>query len=171
MFLLPPDPDTVLRGELGVTKRAAWSAPVPLQDVKTVGRRLGGTVNDVLLTAMTGALRRYMEMRGKSPDGANVHAAVPVDLRPAGAEGELGNQIGFVFLSLPVDMADPEAIIAGLHAEFDALLSLALEAGEPPSVRELFATLEDTLTKLDTILDGEAGIPSPTCAEAPAEPQ
>jgi len=267
LVLLPPAPDTILRGDLGVTKRAAWSAPVPLADIKTIGRRLGGTVNDVLLTAMTGALRRYLEDRGESPDSASMRAAVPVDLRPPGAEGELGNQIGFVFLSLPAEVADPverlrelrrrmdrhkdsleaplslamlkvlglvpssmqavlidflgtkattlmtnvigprerlylagapleslmfwvplaggvgvgvsiisyagqvrlgvltdaglvpdpEAIIAGFHAEFGALLSVAGEAGEPPSIRDLLARLDDTLATLDAILDDSAG--------------
>ncbi len=133
LALLPPDPDTLFRGKLGVTKRAAWSAPVRLADVKTIGRRLGGTVNDVLLAAMTGALRRYLGEGEESLDGASLRAAVPVDLRPPGTKGELGNRIGFVFLSLPVGIADPAGRLCEIKRRMDghkdsleAPLSLAM---------------------------------------------
>ena len=48
MVLLPPDPPTAFKGELGRRKRAAWSAPLPLEDFKAVGKAFGATVNDVL---------------------------------------------------------------------------------------------------------------------------
>ena len=102
-----PDPKTIFKGELGVPKRAAWSAPIPLQDVKDAGKGLGGTVNDVLLTAMTGGLRRYLSSRGEPVAGLNIRAIVPVNLRRPGTEAELGNKFGLVFLSLPVGTADP----------------------------------------------------------------
>jgi WS/DGAT/MGAT family acyltransferase len=109
------EPETPFRGPLGAAKRVAWSAPVPLADVKVIGRGLGATVNDVLVTAMTGALRRYIQQRHEaegvqgSEDGASVdfHAVIPVNLRPPGDEPELKNEFGSVFLSLPVGIADP----------------------------------------------------------------
>lgn len=101
ILALPSDPRTVLRGRLGMEKRAVWSAPIALDDVKAIGRRLGGTVNDVLLSAMAGALRRYLEQRGGTPDGLNLRAVVPVNLRPP-HETALGNRFGLVFLPLPV---------------------------------------------------------------------
>jgi WS/DGAT/MGAT family acyltransferase len=107
-FLLhKPDPDTVLKGELGVDKRAAWSARIALEEVKAIQQALGGTVNDLLLTIVTGALRRYMEDRGDPVDGITIRTAVPVNLRPAGSEGELGNRVGAVFVTLPISIADP----------------------------------------------------------------
>jgi diacylglycerol O-acyltransferase len=102
-----PDPKTVLQGELGVTKRAAWSQPVPLDEVKSIGRRLGGTVNDVLMTAVAGALRHYLEARGDPVDRLTIRAAVPVNMREPGREGELGNRVGAVFVTLPLSIADP----------------------------------------------------------------
>ena len=63
IVLSPPDADTALRGVPSLAKRIAWSGPVPLEEIKTIGRRLGGTVNDVLLTALAGALRRYQQVR------------------------------------------------------------------------------------------------------------
>ncbi|MCY1016725.1 WS/DGAT/MGAT family O-acyltransferase [Pyxidicoccus sp. MSG2] len=108
LLVIPPDPHTPLRGPLGTEKLAAWSDPVPLEQVKAVGRALGGTVNDVLLTAVTGALRRYLEARQAPTE--DVHALVPVNLRPLDepVPRELGNRFGVVFLRLPVHLAEPQ---------------------------------------------------------------
>jgi len=102
-----PDPNTAFTGKLGTHKRGAWSGPVSLDDVKLIRRRLGGTVNDVLLTAMAGGLRRYLDERGEDVDDLSIRAAVPVNLRPAGKEYKLGNRMGAVFLSLPISIEDP----------------------------------------------------------------
>jgi WS/DGAT/MGAT family acyltransferase len=114
-----PDPKTVFKGGLDVPKRAAWSQPIALEDVKEVGRGLEGTVNDVLLTAMAGALRRYLQGRGEPVDGLNFRAVVPVDLRRPGTEAELGNKFGLVFLSLPLGMADPADRLHELKRRMD----------------------------------------------------
>lgn len=107
LALAPPDPDTVLKGELDIPKRAAWSADMALEDVKTIGRRLGGTVNDVLLAAVTGALRRYLQDRDEPLPDVDFRATIPVDTRSPGTEGELGNHVGAYLLDLPVGTADP----------------------------------------------------------------
>jgi WS/DGAT/MGAT family acyltransferase len=119
LLLSPADTDTVLRGAPSVPKRVAWSEPIPLDEIKTIGRRLGGTVNDILLTAAAGALRDYLLARGTALDGAVLRALVPVSLRRPGAELELGNRIGVVFLPLPVDIADPTQRLAELKFRMD----------------------------------------------------
>jgi NRPS condensation-like uncharacterized protein len=119
LLLSPRDSDTPLRGESGEAKRAAWSAPIPLDDIKTIGRRLGGTVNDVLLTGITGALRRYLQDREEPLAGIEVHALVPVSLRPRGTEAELGNRIGVIFVPLPVDIPDPADRLRELKGQMD----------------------------------------------------
>jgi WS/DGAT/MGAT family acyltransferase len=116
-----PDPSTVFKGKLGVAKRAAWSQPLALADVKRVSKVMGGTINDVLLTAMTGALRRYLEGRLEPVDGLEFRAAVPVNLRPLDEMGELGNRFGLVFLTLPVGIEDPVERLAELKERMDAL--------------------------------------------------
>jgi WS/DGAT/MGAT family acyltransferase len=118
-----PDPDTVFRGELGRRKKAAWSEAVPLPDVKAVGRALGGTVNDVLLTAVTGALGRYLERHGQRAPGLDVRAAVPVNLRPLDAPLTMGNAFGLVFLALPVGTRDPTERLRVLRRRMDRLKS------------------------------------------------
>jgi WS/DGAT/MGAT family acyltransferase len=119
LLLSPRDSDTPLRGESGEAKRAAWSAPIPLDDIKTIGRRLGGTVNDVMLTGITGALRRYLQGREAPLARIEVHALVPVSLRPRGTEAELGNRIGVVFVPLPVDIPDPADRLRELKGQMD----------------------------------------------------
>ncbi len=116
-----PDPKTIFKGSLGIGKRAAWSDPIPLADVKSIGKGLGGTVNDVLLTAMSGALRHYLQSRDGKVDGLNFRAVVPVNLRPPGTEEELGNKFGLVFLSLPIGIADPQQRLQELKRRMDAL--------------------------------------------------
>jgi diacylglycerol O-acyltransferase / wax synthase len=122
IVLSPPDTDTALRGVPSLAKRIAWSGPVPLAEIKTIGRRLGGTVNDVLLTALAGALRRYQQLRQDDlPADVTLRALMPVNQRPAGAEAELGNRFSGVFLQLPVDIADPTERLAELKRRMDRL--------------------------------------------------
>lgn len=123
LVTMSADPDTVFKGPLGVTKRAAWSRPIPLPEVKQPSRALGVTINDLLLTAVTGALRRYMGEHGHPPDGLEIRAVVPVNLRPAEEAFQLGNRFGLVFLGLPVGLNDPAARLAALKRNMDELKS------------------------------------------------
>ncbi|MCR6662257.1 MAG: wax ester/triacylglycerol synthase family O-acyltransferase [Luteimonas sp.] len=104
---LPDDPPSLLRGELGVSKRVAWAEPLSLDEVKAVGRACGCTVNDVLMSVAAGALRSYMVERGERVDGLTLRATVPVNLRPLEHARKLGNHFGLVFLDLPVGEANP----------------------------------------------------------------
>ena len=119
LLLMEPDPATPFEG-LGNFKRAAWSRPIPLEDVKAAGKALGATVNDVLL-AVTGALRRYLESHGSPAAGLEFRAVVPVNLRPKGAEHELGNRFGLVFLPLPVGIQNPVERLFELKERMDEI--------------------------------------------------
>ncbi|MCA9938156.1 MAG: wax ester/triacylglycerol synthase family O-acyltransferase [Anaerolineales bacterium] len=121
LLLMPPDPPTMFKGDLGVQKRAAWSATVPLRDVKAIGKVMDAKVNDVLLTAMTGGLRRYMIRRGDPVDSVTFRAAVPVNLRPMERALELGNEFALVFLPLPVGIEDPHDRLLTLKKRMDAI--------------------------------------------------
>jgi diacylglycerol O-acyltransferase len=107
LILMGRDADTRLRGALGTRKRAAWAEPLPLDEVKVVGKALGCSINDVLLSMAAGSLRDYLLGKGDAVDGLEIRAIVPVNLRPAGSGHGLGNQFGLVFLDLPVGMAHP----------------------------------------------------------------
>jgi diacylglycerol O-acyltransferase / wax synthase len=121
--LLPPDPQTAIRGPLGVIKRAAWSEPIPLAGIKAAGAHAGGTINDVLVATAAGALRRYLGSRGDDVDGLDVRATLPVNLRPLDEAHKLGNQFGLVFLGLPLGIADPVERLAEVKRRMDELKS------------------------------------------------
>jgi WS/DGAT/MGAT family acyltransferase len=97
-----PDPPTLFKGELTVRKQAAWSEGVALDDVKAIGKATGTTVNDVMVTAVTGALRRYLEDHEVQTADLNFRAYIPVNLRALDGPIELGNKFGLVFLNLPI---------------------------------------------------------------------
>lgn len=149
-----PDPRTAFKGELGVPKRAAWSESLVLQDVKAVGKELEGTVNDVLLTAMAGGLRRYLLGRGEAVDGLDFRAIVPVNLRRPGTEEELGNKFGLVFLALPIGIQDPTARLYELKRRMDGLKDsleppvtyaiVHLIGGAPVSLQDLVVDIFET---------------------------
>ncbi len=108
-LLLDDDPPSRFKGELGVRKQVSWGQPLVLEEVKAVGHALGATVNDVLISVMTGALRRYLLAQGDAPELLSMRATVPVNLRPLEHARDLGNHFGLVFLDLPIDEANPLA--------------------------------------------------------------
>jgi diacylglycerol O-acyltransferase len=101
------DSETRFKGPLDTRKRAAWADPLPLAEVKAVGKAFGCSINDVLLSMATGALRDYLIDKGDAADGLEIRAVVPVNLRPLDQGKNLGNHFGLVFLELPIGMAHP----------------------------------------------------------------
>jgi diacylglycerol O-acyltransferase / wax synthase len=105
--LMEPDSPTRYKGLLGREKRVAWCDPLPLAEVKVIGKALGASINDVLLSTAAGALRDYLQRHGEKTDGIEFRAVVPVNLRPIEKASELGNQFGLIFVELPVGVEDP----------------------------------------------------------------
>ena len=105
---LSDDPATAFKaGPLGARKRCAWAEPLPLAEVRALGKVLRCTVNDILLACAAGALRGYLRDLGEAVDGVTIRATVPVNLRPLEHAKQLGNHFGLVFLDLPVGEANP----------------------------------------------------------------
>ena len=120
---LSSDPASPFKGQLGTDKRAAWSDAIELDRVKSLCKKLGATLNDVLLAAVAGALRFYLQERGmEPPPGLEMRAVVPVNLRPPG-DDSLGNRFGLVFLPLPLGTADPRERLAILKRRMDEIKS------------------------------------------------
>lgn len=107
IVMMGRDAETRFKGALGTRKRAAWAEPLPLAEVKAVGKAFGCSINDVLLSMAAGALRDYLIDKGDAADGLEIRAIVPVNLRPQGQVKSLGNHFGLVFLELPIGMAHP----------------------------------------------------------------
>ncbi len=122
----PSAPMTPLNAGQGPNRRFAF-ASAALADLKRAGKARGGTVNDALLAAVAGMLRRYLEAAGEQPDRPLV-ALVPVSVRRPDEEG--GNAISTVLVDLPVDEPDPGARIERIHAAMTELKgSAAIRAG------------------------------------------
>ncbi len=120
LALMRTDDKTAFKGEVGVGKAVAWSEGIPLDDVKFVKNTMGATVNDVLVAAMAGALRRYVETRGDNPDGKEIRAMVPVDIR-APDDTKLTNRFALVYLPLPIGIADPVDRLFATKRNMDAI--------------------------------------------------
>ncbi len=123
LALMPNDSETPLKGKPGTVKRVAWSEPIPLAQVKAVGRVLGCSVNDLLLSAVAGALRGYLLEKGDAAEGTEIRAMVPVNLRDASRKDSLGNRFGLVALELPVGIDNPLARLYATRARMEALKS------------------------------------------------
>ena len=140
---MPQDSPTRFKGVPGVPKRVAWAEPIPLAEVKAVGRALAASVNDVLLACVAGALREYLVGKGDPTDGVMIRALVPVNLRPLEKAHRLGNQFGVVFLDLPIGIENPVERLYAVRANMTALkgsyqpvlaLGLLAAAGAGPKV-------------------------------------
>jgi diacylglycerol O-acyltransferase / wax synthase len=121
MLVAPADPETPLKGELGVPQSVAWSEPVPLDAVKSFGHATGTTVNDVVITAMAGALRRYLRSRDGLVD--ELTGFIPFNLRPLEEPlpAELGNRFGLVFLRLPLGIGNRRERLAEVHQRMERI--------------------------------------------------
>ena len=100
-------PQSPFNFDVGTHRRFAW-VRASLADIKQVKNELGGTVNDVILTAVAGGLGRYMRSRGHSTEGLELRAMVPVSVRTAEQHGALGNQVTAMMASLPIWCEDPK---------------------------------------------------------------
>jgi WS/DGAT/MGAT family acyltransferase len=116
---LGPAPPSSLNRPVGPHRR--WeTASLDLAAVKQIRGALGGTVNDVLLAVLAGALRELLASRGERPAG-DLRALVPVSVRAPEARGALGNQVTAVFCPLPVGEADPVVRLQAVSASMRGL--------------------------------------------------
>ena len=99
-------PKTPLNGPIGPHRRVTW-ARIPLAEMKEVKNALGGTVNDVFLATIAGALQRWLRARGVRTEGLEIRSAVPVSVRAEGDNAALGNQITVMVGRLPTYADDP----------------------------------------------------------------
>jgi diacylglycerol O-acyltransferase / wax synthase len=135
LALMPQDSPTRFKGHPSIGKRVAWADPLPLWEVKAIGKALGASVNDVLLSCVAGALRGYLADKGDDVEGVMVRALVPINLRPMEKAYKLGNRFGVVFLELPIGIENPverlyavRANMAALKGSLQPLLTLGLLA-------------------------------------------
>ena len=130
-------PDTPLNVRIGPHRRIA-TADARLADLKRIKTALGGTINDVLLAVVAGALRRWMHGRGLRTEGVDMRVCVPMSTRAQDDHGSLGNRITQVVVPLPVYLGDPLERLAVVSEAMRDVKESKLAAGA-----ELIAGMQD----------------------------
>ncbi|MBL8326433.1 MAG: wax ester/triacylglycerol synthase family O-acyltransferase [Rubrivivax sp.] len=121
LALLADDSKTLLKGRGSGRKVVAWGEPIPLEVVKAIGKGLGGTINDVLLSCVAGAIGAYLRERGEDPQGKEIRAMVPVNLRPLDKAWQLGNRFGLAPLVLPIGIENPVERMFAVRARMNEM--------------------------------------------------
>jgi WS/DGAT/MGAT family acyltransferase len=113
-------PASPLNVRIGPHRRFTWVRG-ELGDFKAVKNALGGTVNDVVLATVAGALGRYLRLRGEDTDDLVLKAMVPVSVRADVERGALGNRVAAMWARLPVGLIDPVQRLLTIAREMDGL--------------------------------------------------
>jgi diacylglycerol O-acyltransferase len=113
-------PASPLNVRIGPHRRFAW-ADAELAQLKAIKEALGGTINDVVLTVVTGALRSHLFRHGRDPEGLELKAMVPISVRADAARGALGNQVAAMYAPLPVGLDDPVQRYRFIHGAMKGL--------------------------------------------------
>ncbi|MEA2458987.1 MAG: diacylglycerol O-acyltransferase / wax synthase [Thermoleophilaceae bacterium] len=125
---LSPAPKTPYNERIGPHRRFTW-VRMELSDVKAIKNALGGTVNDVMLTIVTGALGRHLRRRGVDVEGMELKAMVPVSVRSDEARGALGNQVAAMMAPLPVGEQDTVTRLERISASMSEIKSSGQAVG------------------------------------------
>ena len=137
--LLDAAPATPLNAKPGPHRRFT-TVVTDLADYKTVKNCVGGTVNDVVLTVVAGAVAEFLRGRGVDTEGLRLRACVPVSVRTHDQKGGAGNKITIMVAPLPVDVDDPLERLAEVRSEMDDLKESKQAIGA-----ELLTKMEDFL--------------------------
>lgn len=112
--------ETSLNGPIGAHRNWRWVA-TRLDDVKRIRSRHGGTVNDIVLAAITNGFRSLLLSRGEPVDGLVVRSLVPVSVRGPEEYGILDNRVSAMFAELPVGIEDPKERLDSIRRQMDDL--------------------------------------------------
>ncbi len=144
----PPSPFNV---KIGPHRRFTWVRG-DLAQFKEIKNTLGGTVNDVVVTVVTGALGRYMRMHGFDTEGVELRAMIPVSIRADIERGALGNRVAAMWAPLPVGVLDPVERLHAVSAAMNEVKSsgqavgaevlTALSGFAPPTIMSQAARLQ-----------------------------
>ena len=169
-----------LSGPIGQQRRYLW-ARASLDDVKTIRRELGGTINDVFLAAISGGYRALLLARGEQPQPHMVPSLVPVSVRAPGEESISDNRVSAMLPYLPVHIADPVQRLAAVRADLsnlkaskevmagDAIVSLGRYTPFPLMSRGMRLVYSLPQREIVTVTTNVAGPRQPLYADRPAD--
>lgn len=112
--------ETPFNQTIGPHRRFDWIT-MDLEEVKRIHRTLGGSLNDVVLSIATGAIRRFLQHRRVDPDDIEFRIMAPVSVRSENEGGTLGNRVSAWLLDLPVDKSDPRARLDAIRTRTSEL--------------------------------------------------
>ena len=119
---LNPAPSSPYNKDIGPHRRFTW-VRANLNDLKAIKDALGGTVNDVVLATVAGALGKHLRRRGQNTDGLELKAMVPVSVRQDDERGALGNRVAAIMATLPVWCQEPVARLDIVREDLKGLKS------------------------------------------------
>jgi WS/DGAT/MGAT family acyltransferase len=167
---LRPASPTPLNPDIGPHRRFDWTR-VDLDAAKQVKNRLGGTINDVVLATVAGALRRFLKGRGLEVESLDLRSMVPVNVRTETQRGALGNRVSFLVAQLPVDERTPRARMERViettqqlkHSKqvFGAEVLEEISDRTFPSLFVQFARLAATARSYNLVVTNVPGPPAP----------
>jgi diacylglycerol O-acyltransferase / wax synthase len=125
---LNPAPTSPYNQSIGPHRRFTW-VRADLGEIKAIKNELGGTVNDVVLTTVAGALGKHLRRRGQNTDGLELKAMIPVSVRADVERGALGNRVAAMMAPLPIWCQDPVARLDIVREELKGLKSSGQAVG------------------------------------------
>ena len=159
-------PKSPFNRAVGPNRRFAM-AEAPVADYKAIKNALGGTVNDVVLATVAGALHRFLKRRGEPTQGLSLRAMIPVSTRDESQKMALGNQVTSIFVDLPVgpmDAATRLRVITGAtkdlkqsHQAVAAGALMNIGAWAPPTLHGLAARLVSRQRLLNLVISNVPG--------------
>ncbi|MBI5289822.1 MAG: wax ester/triacylglycerol synthase family O-acyltransferase [Chloroflexi bacterium] len=151
---LRPPAHTPWNKPIGGRRDVAWTH-MSFQEVRGIRGKLGGTVNDVMLTIIGGALGRYLDAHGVKTDGMRIRLMIPVNVRSDSEKGALGNRVSMMLPNIPVGIADPVDRLEAVRGEMETL-----KARNQADAFESLRRLSENLPAAYHVLAGMGGVPS-----------
>ena len=108
------------KGESGQAKKAAWTEPLPLEIFKALGKKYEAKINDIMLAAVAGAMRKHLQ-KHKQKIVEGVKVVIPVNIRSEGGVNKLNNEFSFITLDLPVHIGSFSKRVAYIKSRTKAL--------------------------------------------------
>jgi diacylglycerol O-acyltransferase len=159
-------PRSPINCSIGPYRRFGW-VRTDLDDLKRVKNVVGGTVNDVVIAAVSGGLGRYLRGRGHSTAGLEMRAMVPISVRASDEHGALGNRVSAMMAPLPVWREDPTDRLNAVSATMRHLKSSGQAVGAslltdvtnftPPTIAAQAARLQSRQRFFNTVVTNVPG--------------
>ncbi|MEX2226341.1 MAG: wax ester/triacylglycerol synthase family O-acyltransferase [Dehalococcoidia bacterium] len=147
-------PSTPWNKPISGNRRSAWTC-MQFHEVRGIRSALGGTVNDVMLTILGGALGRYLREHGVNTEGMSIRLMIPVNVRSDSEQGALGNRVSMMLPQIPVGIANPAERLLAVREQMENLKS-----DKQADAFEQFSRMSRNIPAMFHALAGMGGVPA-----------